>query len=61
MTKVEYICAKTNDLLLKVRGEKIKSPDTNELIRMNADAIAPLGHTNFEISQRRRKCHKTER
>ena len=61
VTKVEYICAKTKDLLLKARGEKIKSPDTNELIRMNADAIAPLGHTNFEISQRRRECHKTER
>ena len=59
MTKVVYICEKTTDLLLKARGENVKSPDTNELIRMNADAIAPLVHISFEIiSQRRRDAIK---
>ena len=48
----------TTYLLLEARGENIKSPDTNELIRMNADAIAPLGHINFEMSQRRRDAIK---
>ena len=60
MTKEVYICAKlkTTYFLLKDRGENIKSPDTNELIRMNADAIASLGHISFEKSQRRRGAIK---
>ena len=58
MAKAVDICAKRTDLLLIARRENIKSPDTNELIRMNADAIAPLGHISFEISQRRRDAIK---
>ena len=58
MTKAVDICAKRTDLLLIARRENIKSPDTNELTRMNADAIALLGHISFEILQRRRDAIK---
>lgn len=53
LTKVGNITAKTTDMLLKARTEDGKV-DVDNMVRMNTDALALLGHISFEISQRRR-------
>ncbi|XP_068757998.1 uncharacterized protein [Montipora capricornis] len=53
LTKVGNITAKTTDMLLKARAEDGKV-DVDNMVRMNTDALALLGHVSFEISQRRR-------
>ena len=53
LTKVGNITAQTTDMLLKSRAEGIQL-DVESIIRMNADALALLGHISFEMSQRRR-------
>ena len=53
LTKVGNITAKTTDMLLKARAEDGKV-DVDNMVRMNPDALALLGHVSFEISQRRR-------
>ena len=40
-------------MLLKARAEDGKV-DVNNMVRMNTDALALLGHVSFKISQRRR-------
>ena len=51
--KVGNITAKTTDMLLKAHAEDEKV-DVDNMVRMNTDALALLGHISFEISQRRR-------
>ena len=53
LTKVGNITAKTTDMLLKARAGDGKV-DVDNMVRMNTDALALLGHVSFEISQRRR-------
>ena len=53
LTKVGNITAKTTDMLLKARAEDGKV-DVDNMVRMNTDALALLGHVSFELSQRRR-------
>ena len=53
LTKVGNITAKTTDMLLKARSEDGKV-DVDNMVRMNTDALALVGHISFEISQRRR-------
>lgn len=54
LTKVGNITAQTTDML-KARTEDGKV-DVDNMVRMNADALALLGHISFEISQRRREA-----
>ena len=54
LTKVGHIVVKSTDLLLKAKADSSKSY-IDDLVRMNTDAIALLGHVSFEISQRRRE------
>ena len=53
LAKVGHIITQTTDMLLKARAADGKV-DVDNMVRMNTDALALLGHTNFEISQRRR-------
>ena len=53
LTKVGNITAKTTDMLLKARSGDGKV-DVDNMVRMNTDALALLGHISFKISQRRR-------
>lgn len=55
LTKVGNITAQTTDMLLKARAEDGKV-DVDNMVRMNADALALLGHISFEISQRTREA-----
>ena len=57
LTKVGHIVVKSTDLLLKAKADSNKSY-IDDLVRMNAHAIALLGHVSFEISQRRRESIK---
>ena len=54
LTKVGHIVVKSTDLLLKANADSSKSY-IDDLVRMNTDVIALLGHVSFEISQRRRE------
>ena len=54
LTKVGHIVVKSTDLLLKAKADSSKSY-IDDLVRMNTDAIALLGHVSFENSQRRRE------
>ena len=54
-TKVGHISAQTTDILLKARAEDGKV-DVDNIVRMNTDTLALLGHLSFEISQRRREA-----
>ena len=53
LTKVGNITAKTTDMLLKACAEYGKV-DVDNMVQMNTDALALLGHISIEISQRRR-------
>lgn len=53
LTKVGNIAAKTTNILLAARAES-RHLDIDNLVRMNTDMIALLGHISFELSQRRR-------
>ena len=57
VTKVGHIVLKSTEHLLKAKVDSSKlCPD--ELVRMNTDALALLGHVCFEITQRRRESIK---
>ena len=53
LTKVGQIITQTTSMLLKARAADGKL-DVDNMVRMNTDAVALLGHVSFEISQRRR-------
>ena len=52
LAKVGSILTFTTDKLLQMRNAA--SPDVDQLITMNTDALALLGHTMCELSMRRR-------
>ena len=54
LTKVGHIALKSTDILLKAKADN-SSSYIDDLVRMNTDAIALLGHVSFELSQRRRE------
>ena len=57
LTKVGHIVLKSTEHLLKAKVDSSKlCPD--DLVRMNTDALALLGHVCFEITQRRRESIK---
>ena len=57
VTKVGHIILKSTDHLLKAKVDSSNlCPD--DLVRMNTDALALLGHVCFEITQRRRESIK---
>lgn len=57
VTKVGHIVLKSTEHLLKAKVDSSKlCPD--DLVRMNTDALALLGHVCFEITQRRHKSIK---
>ena len=53
LTAVGNIMSKTTDMLLKARADKCRV-DVETIIRMNMDAIAIMGHTTYNLAQRRR-------
>ena len=53
LTAVGNILSKTTDMLLKARADKNRV-DVETMIRMNMDAIAIMGHTTYNLGQRRR-------
>ena len=55
LTKVGHITAQTTDMMLKARAEDA-NVHVDNMVRMNADALALLGHLSFEISQRKREA-----
>lgn len=55
LTKVAYITAQKTDMLLKACAEDGKV-DVDNMVRLNTDTLAFLGHISFEISQRRRNA-----
>ena len=54
LAKVGSILTFTTDKLLQMRNAA--SPDVDQLITMNTDALALLGHTMCELSMRRREA-----
>ena len=58
IVKVGTILAKTTDCLLNLREEDNSSPKLDNLVLMNTDAVALLGHSNYELSLRRREAIK---
>ena len=60
LTKVGNIAAQTTNLLLAARAEGSKL-DIDNLVRMNTDMIALLGHISFELSRTAQtRCHQTK-
>ena len=53
LTTVGNIMSKTTDMLLKAHADKCRV-DVETIIRMNTDAIAIMGHTTYNLAQRRR-------
>ena len=60
IVKVEAIIAQSTQKLMDFRGqgEQGGELDTNALVTAQIDAIAVLGHTNYELSLRRREAIK---
>ena len=57
VTKVGHIILKSTEHLLKAKANSSKLC-LDDLVRMNTDALALLGHVCFEITQRRRESIK---
>ncbi|XP_031550807.1 uncharacterized protein LOC116288192 [Actinia tenebrosa] len=58
VAKVGSILAKCTDILLKARNDNKKELDIDEMIGLHTDAIAILGHTQYELSMARRDAIK---
>ena len=52
LTAVGNVMSKTTDMLLQARADKNRV-DVETIIRMNMDAIAIMGHTTYNLAQRR--------
>ena len=60
IVKVGAIIAQSNQKLMDFRGQGTESGkfDTGALVTAQIDAISLLGHTNYELSLRRREAIK---
>ena len=56
VSKVGTIIAKCTDNLLKARGDDAKKINLDEMVGFHTDALALLGHTQNELSLRRREA-----
>ena len=56
VSKVGTIIAKCTDNLLKARKKDAKEIDLDEIVGFHTDALALLGHTQNELSMKRREA-----
>ena len=58
LAKVGTIIAKCTDNLLKAREKDAKKIDLDEMVSFHTDALALLGHSQYELSLKRREAIK---
>lgn len=56
VSKVGTIIAKCTDNLLKAREKDAKKIDLDEMVSFHTDALALLGHSQYELSLKRREA-----